>query len=114
MVEQVSAYDQAKRAIRAKRAEQTRIDVDMDAFDADLYENAGKGVTLSDFTQVGAKVLIGGGLGLLAGVATIAVAASAAEVVLAGAITKVAGVVGGATGLSLGIRKIQAKKKQKA
>lgn len=114
MEDQVTAYERAKRAIRTRRAHKAQIDADMDEFDSELFESSGRELGLSDFAQVGTKVLIGGGIGLLAGVATIAVAASAAEVVLAGAITKVAGVVGGATGLSLGIRKLQAKKKKGA
>ena len=99
MEEQLGAYEEAKKGIRTKMARQTRINADLAEFDPDLFESSGRQVALSDIAQVGSKVLIGGGLGLLAGVATIAVVASAAEVVLAGAITKVAGVVGGAAGL---------------
>ncbi|NVM22898.1 MAG: hypothetical protein HWN68_14085 [Desulfobacterales bacterium] len=110
MEAQIGSYEEAKRAIRTKRASERRIDADLDDIDPNLFDGSRRQVELSDIAQVGAKVLIGGGLGLLAGVATIAVAAGAAEVVLAGAVTKVAGVVGGATGLSLGIRKIKKKK----
>ena len=105
MKERLEAYEKAKGSIRTRRARETRLNADLD-----LFDSSGREVGLSDVAQVGAKVLIGGGLGLLAGVATIAVAASAAEVVLAGAITKVAGVVGGATGLSLGIKKLKKKR----
>ncbi|HIJ58064.1 MAG TPA: hypothetical protein HPP41_00145 [Deltaproteobacteria bacterium] len=110
MEAQIGTYEKTKRAIRKKMASQRRITADLDDFDPDLFDGPGRQVGLSDFAQVGAKVLIGGGLGLLAGVATIAVAASAAEVVLAGAVTKVAGIVGGAAGLSLGVRKIKKKR----
>ena len=49
----------------------------------------------------------------MAGVATIAVAASAAEVIIAGVITKVAGVIGGAVGLSVGVNKFLKVKKKR-
>ncbi|MBW1942813.1 MAG: hypothetical protein JRJ51_08255 [Deltaproteobacteria bacterium] len=111
MEEQVTDYERAKRTIRTKQAREAAVEFDMDEFDQDRFENSGRALGFGDFTQIGAKVLIGGGLGLLAGVAAIAVTASAAEVILAGAITKVAGVVGGATGLSLGIRKLTKKKR---
>ncbi len=62
--------------------------------------------------QVGSKVLIGGGVGLLGGIATLALAASAAEIVVTGVVTKIAGVVGGAAGLSMGISSYNKKKSQ--
>jgi len=109
MEDQMIDYEQKKGAIRFKRARDRSIN-ELDEFDPDLLEGHSQQVRLSDVTQVGSKVLIGGGLGLLAGVAGIAVAASAAEVVLAGVVTKIAGVVGCATGLSLGVRKFKAKR----
>jgi hypothetical protein len=114
MEAQTGVYEEAKRSVRTRRAKERRINADLDEFDPDLFDSPGREVGLSDVAQVGAKVLIGGGLGLLAGVATIAVAASAAEVVLAGAITKVAGVVGGAAGLSMGIRRLRKNKTSRA
>ena len=45
--------------------------------------------------------------------ATIAVAASAAEVIIAGVITKVAGIIGGAVGLSFGVNKFLKVKKKR-
>jgi hypothetical protein len=110
MEDQMIDYEQKKGAIRFKRARDRSIRTELDEFDPDLLEGSGQQVRLSDVTQVGSKVVIGGGLGLLAGVAAIAVAASAAEVVLAGVVTKIAGVVGCATGLSLGVRKFKAKR----
>lgn len=101
-------YEQRKNGIRF-RAETER---EMDEFDPDLLEKFDREVKLSDVAQVGSKILIGGGLGLLAGVATIAIVASAAEVVVAGVITKIAGVVGGAVGLSMGVKKFRKKKKR--
>jgi hypothetical protein len=102
-------YEQKKRAILSKKEDRKSSRADLDEFDADLMDSPGQSVRLSDVAQVGSKVLIGGGIGLLAGVATIAVAAAAAEVVIAGAITKIAGVIGGALGLSLGINKYRKK-----
>lgn len=103
-------YEQKKRAIRLKGTSRKGPRADLAEFDDDLLDSPGQNVRLSDLAQVGTKVLIGGGIGLLAGVATIAVAASAAEVVIAGVITKIAGVIGGALGLSMGINKFRKKK----
>ncbi len=111
MEDQMIAYEQKKRTVRLKRARDRSIN-ELDEFDPDLLEGPGQQVRLSDVTQVGSKVLIGGGLGLLAGVAGIAVAATAAEVVLAGVVTKIAGVIGCALGLSMGVRKFKAKRKE--
>ncbi|MFH1491276.1 MAG: hypothetical protein ABII06_20400 [Pseudomonadota bacterium] len=110
MEEQLIDYEQKKRAIRFKGATRKSFRADLDELDADLLDSPGHDVRLSDVVQVGSKVLIGGGIGLLTGVATIALVASAAEIVIAGAITKVAGVVGGALGLSMGIKKYIKKK----
>ncbi|MBF0529787.1 MAG: hypothetical protein HQK55_11070 [Deltaproteobacteria bacterium] len=101
-------YDKAKEAIRAKKT-QPNPGGDMALELNDPLVSETRQVELSDVLQIGSKVLIGGGVGLLAGVATIAIAASAAEVVIAGAITKVAGVVGGALGLSMGLSRYQKK-----
>ena len=111
MEDQMIAYEQKKRTVRFKRARDRSIN-ELDEFDPDLLESPGQQVRLSDVAQVGSKILIGGGLGLLAGVAGIAVVASAAEVVLAGVVTKIAGVIGCALGLSLGVRKFKAKRKK--
>ena len=110
MGEQLMDYEQKKRAIRFKRATRKSFRTGLDDLDSDLFDSPGHDVRLSDVAQVGSKVLIGGGIGLLAGVATIAVAASAAEVIIAGAVTKVAGVIGGALGLSMGLSKYRKKK----
>lgn len=109
MKERLIDYEQKKRAVRFKRATNSGFRADLDGLDADLLGSPGQVVRLSDVAQVGSKVLIGGGIGLLAGVATIAVAASAAEVVIAGVVTKIAGIIGGALGLSLGIKKYRKK-----
>ncbi|HIJ79390.1 MAG: hypothetical protein OEY01_10560 [Desulfobulbaceae bacterium] len=65
-----------------------------------------------DIGKVGAGIVVGGGLGLLGGVAAIAVSASVAEVILGGVITKVAGAVGGAAGLGWGLHSIDKKKQR--
>jgi len=106
MVEDLKTYEERKKDVYLKSTQQ-RDSRYMDGFD-DKYLNEST-VGFSDVMQIGSKVLIGGGIGLLAGVATIAVAASAAEVVLVGAITKVAGVVGGAAGLNWGVNKYKKK-----
>ena len=103
MDNQLRDYEEAKQAIYVKKKRTTKDN--LDDFDEEYTGSAKPQVVLSDVIEVGTKVLIGGGLGLLAGVATIAIAASAAEVVVTGAITKVAGVIGGALGLSLGLNK---------
>lgn len=105
-------YEEKKRAIRLTKARKRDMQPNFDEFDPELYDSPDRAMRISDVTQVGSKVLIGGGLGVLAGVATIAVAASAAEVIIAGVVTKVAGVIGGAVGLSLGVNKYIKKKRR--
>ena len=103
MDDQLRDYEKAKRAIYVKK--KRNVKDEFDDFDENGLNPANKTVVLSDVIDVGTKVLIGGGLGLLAGVAAIAITASAAEVVIAGVITKITGVVGGAVGLSMGLNK---------
>jgi uncharacterized membrane protein len=105
MDDQLRDYEEAKRAVYAKKKRKT--EDNYDDFDENGLNPANKTVVLSDVIDVGTKVLIGGGLGLLAGVAAIAITASAAEVVIAGVITKITGVVGGAVGLSMGLNKFK-------
>jgi uncharacterized membrane protein len=105
MDDQLRDYEEAKRAIYVKKKRKKKDD--LDDFDENCLTPANKTVVLSDVIDVGTKVLIGGGLGLLAGVAAIAITASAAEVVVAGVITKITGVVGGAVGLSMGLNKFK-------
>jgi hypothetical protein len=111
MEEEWMDYEQRKATVRVKAAARKKWEQDQEEFDALEPEDRGRQLTLSDVTQVGSKVVIGGGVGLLAGVAGIAVAAGAAEVVVAGVVTKIAGVVGCAVGLSLGINKYKGKSK---
>ncbi len=103
MDDKLRDYEDAKKAIYVKKKRKSRDD--LDDFDEEYHSAANKTVVLTDVIEVGTKMLIGGGLGLLAGVATIAIAASAAEVVVTGVITKITGVVGGAVGLSMGLNK---------
>ena len=105
-------YEQRKAAVRVKTAGIKKWNQEEEEFDSLDPEERGRQLTLSDVTQVGSKVVIGGGVGLLAGVAGIAVAAGAAEVVVAGVVTKIAGVVGCAVGLSLGLNKYKGKQKR--
>jgi len=60
-----------------------------------------------DIVSIGNNVIIGGGVGLLAGMAAIAVVACAGEVILAGAVTQIAGILGGVLGFSRGVAKVQ-------
>ena len=114
MEEEWMDYEQRKAAVRVKASARQKWEQDQEEFGALELEDRGRQLTLSDVTQVGSKVVIGGGVGLLAGVAGIAVVASAAEVVVAGVVTKIAGVVGCAVGLSLGINKYKGKSKKQA
>ena len=114
MEEEWMDYEQRKATVRVKAAARKKWEQDQEEFDALEPEDRGRQLTLSDVTQVGSKVVIGGGVGLLAGVAGIAVAAGAAEVVVAGVVTKIAGVVGCAIGLSLGLNKYKKNPKRQA
>ena len=103
----INEYEEAKKKVRQKK--QTKASVKKDEFDDNLYLYPQRKVDVSDMVQLGSKVLIGGGIGLLAGVGTIAVAASSAEIIVAGVVTKVTGIIGGAVGLSLGINQMKKK-----
>jgi hypothetical protein len=113
MEKQIKDYEEVKRSIRSRTAGDKK-NYDLDELDDAQLEKYGSKADFSDVVQVGSKIIIGGGVGLLAGVVTIAVAASAAEVVIAGVITKVTGVIGGALGLSMGLNKYQKAKKKRA
>ncbi len=113
MEKQIKDYEDAKKTIRSKTAGEKK-NYDLDELDDAQLEKYGSKADFSDVVQVGSKIIIGGGVGLLAGVVTIAVAASATEVVIAGVVTKVTGVIGGALGLSMGLNKYQKTKKKRA
>ena len=119
MDDRLATYEEGKKAIRMRKAKKKRTsnpdDLDMD-MDMDLGEDvpATRHVTASDIAQVGSKVVIGAGVGLLAGVATIALVASMAEIIIAGVVTKIAGVVGGGAGLSLGLRQLKSSREKRA
>ena len=119
MDDRLAAYEEGKKAIRMRMAKKKRTfdsdDLDME-MDMALMEvvPATRPVTVSDVAQVGSKVVVGAGLGLLAGVATIALMASMAEIILAGVVTKIAGVVGGGAGLSMGLRQLKSRRETKA
>lgn len=105
----LSDYEKSKEAIKARKIEEQLLN---EAADDEWTEltSPRHGIEIVDVAKIGTGVLIGGGLGLLAGVGTIAVAASAAEIVIGGVITKVAGVVGGAAGLGWGIHSLEKKR----
>lgn len=107
----LKSYEEAKQSISETKVE-TRSNLSRLGDMGIEPTNGSKSIELSDVAQVGGKILIGGGLGLLAGVAAIGVAAGAAEIIVAGVVTKIAGVVGGAMGLSLGMNKYQKKRKK--
>jgi len=109
MVEEMVDYEQRKQAIRQKKVS---VASQYDYVDyADDSIEAPRNVDAVDVLSVGSKIVIGGGVGLLAGVAAIAVVASAAEIILAGVVTKIAGIVGGALGLTWGLGAVKKKKK---
>lgn len=114
MKEKLSAYEEKKRSVRFNRArrEKKKFVVSSPGADADFTEKPGRHLPVYDVVQLGSKVVIGTGLGFLAGVATIAIVASAAEVVIAGVITKIAGVVGGTAAFSQGLRDWQTRNKK--
>ncbi|MBF0226379.1 MAG: hypothetical protein HQK76_13070 [Desulfobacterales bacterium] len=103
---QVESYENRKNAIKSGKIRK-KITDEFDDFDGKPIKNTKKSINTYDIFQVGTKTIIGGGLGLLAGVATIAVTASVAEIVIAGAVTKIAGVVGGVVGLSMGVNEMK-------
>jgi hypothetical protein len=107
--ERLSSYEEIKQAIRSKNGGEYYTDED-EAFD-ELVKPRRK-TDLLGLTMVGTGVIIGGGVGLLAGIATIAVSASVAEVVLGGVVTKIAGVVGGAAGLGWGVNTKKSRRKR--
>ena len=110
MAENLEAYEQAKREIHLRKMrERDTFPDELDELDGSLAAGNGR-IGLGDILQVGSKVVIGGGLGLLGGIAAVAVAAGAGELVIAGGAAKIAGAVGGALGLSRGIDDLKAKK----
>lgn len=106
MTFKLKRYTAVKNSLKEKLAEKKETEAVLKKFEQEFQDDH-KPVEFSDVVQVATKVVIGGGIGLLAGVAAIAVAASAVEIIVAGAVVKVAGVVGGAVGLSLGMNKFK-------
>ncbi len=109
MAEQLSSYEQRKTEILSRSKASDDL-CDMETYAEDRLEGT-RQVGIADVLNVGSKVVIGGGVGLLAGIATIAVVASAGELILAGVVTKIAGVLGGALGLTMGIDGLRKGKK---
>jgi len=108
--ERLSSYEEIKKAIRSKKVDEYLMGDD-EEFD-ELLQPRHK-PDLVGITMVGAGVIIGGSLGLLAGIATIAVTASVAEVVIGGVVTKITGVLGGAAGLGWGLSRMSKQNQQK-
>jgi uncharacterized membrane protein len=107
----ISDYEMKKQTIRARGGASSQVRKQTQDFEDLPYDDIEKPrqIGVSEVLNVGTKVVIGTGVGLLAGVATIAIVASAGELILAGAVTKVAGVVGGALGLSMGLGSLKKK-----
>jgi hypothetical protein len=115
MEERITAYEEKKKAIHLKNTGRKKKSFSFDDSDMDPVATASpsKPVPVYDVVQLGSKIVIGAGVGLLAGVAAIAVIASAAEVVIAGVVTKIAGVVGGSAALSWGLRDLKSKRERR-
>ncbi len=62
---------------------------------------------LKGLVTLGAGVAIGSGIGLIFGITTAAMMATASKVVAWGVVPKITGVIGGAAGLRWGLRKYQ-------
>jgi uncharacterized membrane protein len=105
MADESQDYESKKAALREKNGIGTSC-TDNDRKPAGQSERY-RPVNALDIVSVGNKVLIGGGVGLLLGMAAIAVVACAGEVILAGAVTQITGVLGGVLGLSRGVAKVQ-------
>lgn len=110
MHEENLSYESRIEAIRARKGAKATCEPEIDAsnYAEDALERP-RQVGVTDVLSLGGKVVIGGGVGLLAGIATIAVVASAGELILAGVVTKIAGVVGGALGLTFGLGDLKKK-----
>jgi hypothetical protein len=115
MEDRLTAHEVDDQGILANKARpKQEAESDDPDMDLDLLELSAPPLEFSDVLEVGSKVVIGAGLGLLAGVATIAVMASLAEIIVAGVVTKIAGVVGGGAGLTMGLRQLRSRREKKA
>ena len=113
MASRFKSYTAVKDSLIEKLAEKKETEAVLKKFEQEFQDDH-KSVEFSDMVQVAAKVVIGGGMGLLAGVAVIAVAASAAGIVVTGVVTKMVGVAGGAMGLSVGLNKYHKKRRRES
>jgi uncharacterized protein (DUF39 family) len=109
--ETINAYEQTKKSIRNKNMQhvnkrQSRYSLDEFNGLTPIIRDK-RPMDLADITHVGTRIIIGGGIGLLAGVGAIAVAASAGEIIIGGVVTKISGIVGGTLGLSMGINQVK-------
>jgi len=96
-----------KKATHSKKEDEYLMDDD-NQFD-ELLQPRRKS-NLKGLLTVGTGVVIGGGLGLIAGIATVAVTATVSKIVIGGLSPKITGVIGGALGLRWGLRKTSKKK----
>jgi len=109
--ETINTYEETKKSIRSKNKpsagkRQSRYSLDeFNGASPNIREK--RSIDLADITHVGTRVVIGGGIGLLAGVGAIAVAASAGEIIIGGVVTKISGIVGGTLGLSMGVNQVK-------
>ena len=110
MTPKMSSYEKTKTAIKRKKAQEYLMGKDLfdDEFDTTPQKRK---IEVTDVAKLGTGVLLGGGIGILSGVAAIAVTASVAEIVIAGVVTKVAGVVGGAAGFGWGLHSVDKSRK---
>jgi hypothetical protein len=108
MTPKMSSYEKTKAAIRKKKAQEYIMGDDLfeDEFD---QKPSKRKIGVVDVAKVGTGLVIGGGIGVLSGVAAITISASVAEVIIGGVITKIAGVVGGAAGFGWGLHSIEKK-----
>lgn len=105
----LSAYERTREKTRKKNQPGEMKQSFLGDEDLDWVEPQQK-PDLTGLTIAGAGLVVGGGIGLLSGVAAIAVTASVGEVIIGGVVTKIAGIVGGAAGLGWGVSRMEKRK----
>ncbi len=65
---------------------------------------------LKGIMLVGTGIIVGSGVGMVAGITTAGVIASASKIVALGVVPKITGIIGGALGLRWSLRKTSKKK----
>lgn len=105
MNETFKQYEDARKAIYEKNYRKNTPEDPDDLMDPFARESSTR-IDARDLLEIGSRMAIGGGLGFLSGIAAVAVAIHAAEIVVTGTVAKVAGLVGGAMGLSSGLKRM--------